>query len=267
MKRTLPSTWAAFALASVLTLAGCGQSPETPPAGEQASEQATPTPTVSEAYAKPSAPIPATAQAGAVGPEGNFVVNLVDKDGYTFDVSVRVKVTDLGETVANDKPGSMSANFKVAIEMGLTSTTPGRTIKFEQINGVAGNESRFTVLALWQAGSPVCVAGGVPDRVCATRLGDGIVNSAFPAGQTVPLKTYRSRSAGIGLAESDWPTVKEELKNAIGFAVSYDGADTERFDCPAHSSFLGPIVASKPAGYECGAVKIGFVKAPAAAGA
>jgi hypothetical protein len=54
-----------------------------------------------------SAPASPTSSAPAVGvgPNASFTAPVTDKDGYTFDVIVKLTTTSLGNTVEFDKPG------------------------------------------------------------------------------------------------------------------------------------------------------------------
>ncbi|WP_454811284.1 hypothetical protein [Paenarthrobacter nitroguajacolicus] len=197
-----------------------------------------------------------------------------DMDGYTFDLDVNVITSSLGETVADDKPGFMSARFQLGIDLHLINTTPGRNVSFKGVDGVTkpfGNP-KFIVSALWNSDSPICLSAAESAKrdakPCSILLGFGYADVSTPAGGTTALKVFKgspggNQTAGMaGFRESDWPAIKEALAKPDAFIVSYDGGDYRRFGCPLHG-FLGAVVGANLPAYECGAVLPELVKHPA----
>jgi hypothetical protein len=256
-----------LAVIALITLASCAQPsaaprPDATAPPSQSADQA-PTPTATTA-----AP---TANTDTPGPSGYFEGKVKDADGYTFDVAVNLQATDVEESIANDKPGFMSAEFKFTLALQLTNTTPGRNITFQPVSGVTkpfGNP-KFIVSAAWNAGSPMCAAMKVATNACATVMGYGYADSALLPGITVQLEPFMGRPAGdktaglAGFAEADWPVIKEALSKPDALILGYEGGDYTRFGCKG-SGLLGWVVAASAPAYECGATFADVVQQPVA---
>ncbi|MBG0738873.1 hypothetical protein IV500_05485 [Paeniglutamicibacter antarcticus] len=287
MGRSTKKLKTGLAVAAVLSLAACAQSPAASSGLTQVPMNTTAAPSQVVTVAAPSpeptteqplaSPAPAASQApqapSGVGPSGSFVSKIKDVDGYTFDLDVTVNTSNLGETVANDKPGFMSALFTLGLKMQLVNTTPGRTIAFKGVDMVSkpvGNP-KFLVSALWKGDSPVCApvaaAQNKAPEACAILLGYGDADTPTAVGATSTLKTFKGDQSGnltAGMAafpEKDWPAIKAAMAEPAAFMVSYDGGDYQRFDCPMHQK-LGKMVGASVPEYECGAVEPELVQLP-----
>lgn len=260
---------------TVASLVSCAPSPGTPPANSPVAspseavvpvESVTPTPT--------QTPLTGPEAAGTRGPSGTFVAHMKDVDGYTFDLDVNVITSSLGETVADDKPGFMSARFLLDMDLHIINTTPGRNVSFKGVDGVTkpfGNP-KFLVSALWNSDSPICLSAAESakraTKPCSILLGFGYADVSTPAGGTTALKVFKGSPGGhqtagmAGFPETEWPAIKEALTKPDAFLVSYDGGDFRRFGCPLHG-FLGAIVGADSPAYERGAVMPELVKHPA----
>jgi hypothetical protein len=232
-----------------------------------------PAPTTTTATATtdptPADTVTTTTTVAAAGPATSFVAPVTDADGYRFDVSVNLAVSDLGDTVEHDKPGFMSAYFSLNLDMEITNRTPGRTIEFEQVAGVTAPLSypKFLVSALWETGTPVCRAAAVADEPCAMVLGFGYANSPLEPDATLALDTYEGRPGGgftAGLAafpETAWPQLQTALTAPDRYLVSYDGGDYQRFDCALNMQ-LGIVVAASTGALDCTDVPVTMVQQP-----
>jgi hypothetical protein len=263
--RTIKPVLASAVSALALVVSGCA------PSGTSASQgvATTTTSTTSSPMTTSTVVTTTTTPTAGVGPSGGFTVTVTDKDGYAFDVSVRVATTSLGDTVEFDKPGFMSTNFKLSLSMQVINKTAGRALTFEPVSGITkplGNP-KFLVSALWEKGSPVCTASSITKGPCALLLGFGYLPASVPPGATVALDVKKGHPSGwftaglAGFPESSWPEVKPALAAPTRFLISYDGGGHTRFGCSLHMR-LGIAVAVSGGAFDCKKFTVDQVQQP-----
>lgn len=258
---------------SAAAVAGCGAGPGSTLGAATASDLL-PEPGLSSTM---STPEPTSSQAvttavavRSVGPSTSFVAPITDKDGYQFDIAVKLTTSNLGGTVEFDKPGFMSSLFTVSLSMQLINKTPGRAVKFESVSGVTAplSNPKFLLSAVWDAGSVVCKAASISKSSCGIIIGFGYATTPLAPSSTITLETKKGHPSGwftaglAGFPESAWPQLKTALAAPERFLISYDGGGYKRFACELNDR-VGVIVASSNAGFDCKHVAIEMVKQPA----
>ncbi|CAL9469847.1 hypothetical protein SUDANB95_02797 [Actinosynnema sp. ALI-1.44] len=204
-----------------------------------------------------------------VGPSGSFTFPITDKDGYRFDVSVRLSTSDLGGSVEHDKPGYMSAAFTLSISMEIANKTPGRTIEFHKVSGVTAplGNPKFLLSAVWDQGSPVCTSVAVDASPCALLLGFGYATQPITASSTAVLETRKGHPSGhftaglAGFPENSWPQLRTALAKPHRYVLTYDGGKYQRFGCDLNER-LGVVLADDKGQLDCTNTNLRLVPQP-----